>query len=73
MKPLRRVTAFHHSPVAAARHTAGPADDMTSPTQRPIRTTSGATALTALASGLVGIVGNVYLVFFYLTAKPWQR
>ena len=45
---------------------------MTPTTQRPIRTASGATALTALASGLVGIVGNVYLVLFYLTAKPWQ-
>ena len=45
---------------------------MISPTQRPIRTASGATALTALASGLIGIVANVYLVLFYLTAKPWQ-
>jgi hypothetical protein len=45
---------------------------MTSPTLPRIRTASGATALTALASGLIGIVANVYLVLFYLTAKPWQ-
>ena len=45
---------------------------MTSPTLPRIRTARGVTALTALASGLVGIVANVYLVLFYLTAKPWQ-
>ena len=45
---------------------------MTPTKQRPIRIAGGATALTALASGLVGIVANVYLVLFYLTAKPWQ-
>lgn len=45
---------------------------MTPAKQRPIGTASGVTALTALASGLVGTAGNVYLVLFYLTAKPWQ-
>jgi hypothetical protein len=45
---------------------------MTPTKQRPIRAASGVTALTALASGLIGILGNVYLELFYLTAKPWQ-
>jgi hypothetical protein len=45
---------------------------MTPTKQRSIRTARGATALTALASGLVGIVANLYLVLFYLTSKPWQ-
>jgi hypothetical protein len=45
---------------------------MTPTKQRPIRAASGVTALTALASGLIGILANVYLVLFYLTAKPWQ-
>jgi hypothetical protein len=45
---------------------------MTPTTQRPIRIARGVTALTALASGLVGVVANLYLVLFYLTAKPWQ-
>jgi hypothetical protein len=45
---------------------------MTLTRQGRIRIGSGATALTALASGLVGILANVYLVLFYLTAKPWQ-
>jgi hypothetical protein len=44
---------------------------MTTTTQPPIRTVNGA-AVAALGSGLIGIVGNVYLVLFYLTAKPWQ-
>jgi hypothetical protein len=45
---------------------------MTSSTQPRIRAARSVTALTALASGLVGILANVYLVLFYLTAKPWQ-
>jgi hypothetical protein len=45
---------------------------MTSPTQPRIRAARSVTALTALASGLIGILGNVCLVLFYLTAKPWQ-
>ena len=63
MESLCRVTAFHATLNASARHTAGPADDMT-PTkqQRPNRAASGVTALTALASGLIGILANVYLV-----------
>jgi hypothetical protein len=44
---------------------------MTTTTQPPIRTVNGA-AVAALGSGLIGIVGNVYLVLFYLVAKPWQ-
>ena len=44
---------------------------MTPTKQRPIRTVNGA-AVAALGSGLIGIVGNVYLVLFYLVAKPWQ-
>ena len=40
--------------------------------QRPIRAAGGAAPHTALASGLIGILGNVYLVLFYLVAKPWQ-
>jgi hypothetical protein len=46
---------------------------MTSPTQPRIRAARSVTALTALASGLIGILANCYLVLFYLTAKPWQR
>ena len=44
---------------------------MTTTKQPPIRTVNGA-AVAALGSGLIGIVGNVYLVLFYLVAKPWQ-
>jgi hypothetical protein len=44
---------------------------MTTTTQPPIRTVNGA-AVAALGSGLIGIGGNVYLVLFYLVAKPWQ-
>jgi hypothetical protein len=45
---------------------------MTSATQPRIRVARSVAALTALASGLIGILANVYLVLFYLTAKPWQ-
>jgi hypothetical protein len=45
---------------------------MTPTQQRPIRTASRLPALAALASGSIGIVANVYLVLFYLVAKPWQ-
>jgi hypothetical protein len=45
---------------------------MTTTKQPPIRTVNGA-AVAALGSGLIGIVGNVYLVLFYLVAKPWQQ
>ena len=45
---------------------------MTSPTQPRIRAARSVTALTAVASGLIGILANIYLVLFYLTAKPWQ-
>jgi hypothetical protein len=44
---------------------------MTTTKHPPIRTVNGA-AVAALGSGLIGIVGNVYLVLFYLVAKPWQ-
>jgi hypothetical protein len=72
MEPLRRATAIHPRAIDAARHTTGSADDMTAIKQRPIRTARSAAALTALASGLIGILGNIYLVLFYLVAKPWQ-
>ena len=45
---------------------------MTSATQPRIRAARSVTALTALASGLIGILANVHLVLFYLTAQPWQ-
>jgi hypothetical protein len=45
---------------------------MTPTKQRPVRTARDTAALTALASGVVGIVGNLYLVLLYLVDKPWQ-